>query len=39
MPVNIAVRDGKQTGDAQIARVKVSPRLARRSRFGVIAWG
>ena len=33
------VREGKQTGDEQIARVKVTPRAAKRSKFGVTACG
>ena len=33
------VREGKQTGEEQIARVKVTLRSAKRSKFGVIACG
>ena len=39
MPVKTAVRDGLQAGASQWALVKRIPEAAKRSRFGVLAWG
>jgi len=37
MSEKIEIREGKQTGEEQIVRVKVTLRSAKRSRLGVIA--
>lgn len=39
IPVNTAVRDGLQAGAGQWALSKRTPDAAKRSRFGVLAWG